>query len=93
MGILLKQEQGRSHYPECTINKVNKSNQHPALDYNHGNKRNAKLRVANNKSLVRANQYDVKSKIKQEQKLKNILRLQNKKGAIRMQNKYSHLNL
>lgn len=64
--------------------KVYKNNQHPALDYNHGNKRNAKLRVANNKSLVRANQYDAKSKIKQEQKLKNILRLQNKKGALRI---------
>jgi hypothetical protein len=46
-------------------------------DYSPNRNRNEKLKLSNNKSLVRASDFDRRTKIKQEQKLKNILKLQN----------------
>lgn len=48
-------------------------------DYSPNRKRNDKLKASNNRSLVRASDFDRKSKLKQEQKLRNILKLQNNK--------------
>jgi hypothetical protein len=51
-------------------------------DYSPNRKRNDKLKASNNKSLVRASDFDKKAKLKQEQKLRNILKLQNSKRGV-----------
>lgn len=60
--------------------RVYKSNKHSVSDYSPGRKRKDRLKANNTKSLKRASQYDLNAKRLQEQKLKNILKLQGNKG-------------
>ena len=56
-------------------------------DYSPGRKRRAKLEMGNIKSLKRANEYDLRSKKKQDQRLKNIMKMQNDKSLMLVKKK------
>lgn len=58
-----------------------KSSSKAVSDYSPGRKRGLKLKMSHNKSLLRANQFDAKSRYKQEEKLKNILKMHTNKGT------------
>ena len=83
-GVSTENRNRRKPAPGIYHNKAYKSGHHSVSGNSPGSKVNSKIRIANNKSLVRANQYDARSKAKQEQKLKNILRMHNNKASLRV---------
>lgn len=86
-GALTNSRVTKKSHLHLSAHKAYKSNKHSVSDYSPGRKRNAKLRMANNKSLKRANEYDLRNKKKQEQKLKNIMKMHNKKSTKMLGNK------
>ena len=74
---LSKQYESKSYLKSKQVNS----------DYSPGRKRKARLEVGNLKSLKRANEYDMRSKKKQDQRLKNILKMQNDKNLMLIKKK------
>lgn len=56
-------------------------------DYSPGRKRKTKMEIGNLKSLKKANEYDLKSRKTQDQRLKNILKMQNEKSLMHIKKK------
>ena len=77
-GMVSNMKKGKSK-PKLYSNAY-KSVKGAVSDYSPNRKRNDRLKASNNKSLARAGDYDKKNKLKQEQKLRNILKLHHNKG-------------
>ena len=56
-------------------------------DYSPGRKRKARMELDNIKSLKKASEYDLKSRKTQDQRLKNILKMQNEKSLMHIKKK------